>query len=147
MRLDARRRAGPGFTLVEAMITILIVAAASIGATQMAIFVRTQNDLEQERARAHQIVSEEMEWVRHTLYTHLRTGGTVVIWDNGTPENPDDNTEGLLEIIVRDPAGNLVTHPSGQDVALTVEVTLTWNPRGRLGARTFRETVMTRTAP
>lgn len=136
-----------GFTIVEAMITVLIITAASIGGIEMVVFVRTQNTLEQERSRAQQIVSSEMERLRHELYTHITGGSTVTVWDNGTPADTTDDTIGTLEVIVHDPDGNLLTEAPVPSVAVKVEVTLTWNPRGRRHGSTFKETVMTYIAP
>ncbi len=143
-RQSRRRR---GFTIIEAVITVVLVTIGSIGALQMTVFLRTQNDLEQERARANQIISEEMERIRHTLYTRITGGTTVTVWDNGTPDNPDDDTIGTIEVTVRDPDGNLLMMAPVPAVRVQVEVTLTWNPRGRLSGRTFRETLMTYIAP
>lgn len=143
-RLFRARRA---FTLIEALVTVLIVTAASIGGIEMAIFVRTQNTMEQERSRAHQIVCSEMERLRSSLYTHIIGGSTVTVWDNGTPTDSTDDTIGILEVIVRDKAGTLLTAAPVPAVAVRVEVTLTWHPRGRRQGSTFRETVMTWIAP
>lgn len=135
------------FSLIEAMITVLVITAASIGAIELAIFVRTQNTMEQERSRAHQIVCSEMERLRSSLYTHITGGSTVTVWDNGTPENTTDDTIGMLEVTVRDKSGTLLTVAPVPAVAVRVEVTLTWHPRGRRHGSTFRESVMTWIAP
>ncbi len=141
---SATRRA---FSLIEALVTILIITAASIGGIEMAIFIRTQNTMEQERLRAHQIVCSEMERLRSNLYTHITGGSTVTVWDNGTPDDTSDDTIGILEVVVRDKTGALLTAAPVPAVAVRVEVTLTWNPRGRRHGSTFRETVMTWIAP
>lgn len=140
-------RAQWAFTLIESLVTVLIVTAASIGGIEMAIFVRTQNTMEQERSRAHQVVCSEMERLRSSLYTHITGGSTVTIWDNGTPDDSSDDTIGTLDVIVRDKAGTLLTAAPVPAVAVRVEATLTWHPRGRRHGSTFRETVMTWIAP
>lgn len=135
-----------GFTLIEAMVTVLVITAASIGGIEMVVFVRTQNTLEQERSRANQIVCSEMERLRYELYTHITGGSTVTVWDNGTPDTADD-TIGTLSVIVHDPDGNLLTAAPVPAVAVQVEVTLEWHPRGRRHGATFRESAMTYIAP
>lgn len=136
-----------GFTLIESVITMAIVALAFISTVTLMTFSRIHNDLEQERARAHQVVSEELEEIRRDLYTYITSGRTVTVWDNGTPDDTADDTTGTLEVIARDPAGNLVVAAPSPAVRLQVEVTLTWNPRGRLGNKTMRESLMTYLAP
>jgi prepilin-type N-terminal cleavage/methylation domain-containing protein len=135
-----------GFTLIEAVITVLIVAMGCIGALSLIQFLRLQNVLAQERARAHQIVCEEMDRQRHELFPQITGGTTVTVWDNGTPDDPTDDTMGTIEVIVRDTDGNLLPAVVGNR-RVQVEVTLTWNPRGRLSNKTYHETVMTYIAP
>ena len=144
---SGNRRALAAFTIVEAMLAMGILALGMIGGLQMLTFVRVQNDLEQERARAHQIVSEELERVRHELYTRITGGETVTVWDNGTPDDTNDDTVGTLEVVVRDPSGTLLTAAPVPSVRVQVEVTLIWHPRGLLSGKSFRETVMTYIAP
>ncbi len=148
MRSRRGTRTRRGFTLIESIVTVLVVTIGSIGALSLATWVRMQNDLEQERARAHQIVCQEMERIRHELYTRITGGTTVTVWDNGSPENADDDTFGTLEVVVRHPNGTILAAAPKPAVRVQVEVTLSWNPRGRLGgSKTFRETVMTYIAP
>lgn len=136
-----------GFTLIEAIITVLIVTVGSIGALTLVSYLRLQNDLHQERARAHQIVCEEMERLRHELYTRITGGDTVTVWDNGTLDDDTDDTMGTLTVTVWDMDGNeLAAAPSPAEL-VEVEVTLTWNPRGRMSGKTYRETVMSYFAP
>jgi prepilin-type N-terminal cleavage/methylation domain-containing protein len=136
-----------GFSLIEAMIAVIIAAIAVIGGFQLIIFTRVQNALEQERARAQQVVSEELERVRHTLYPRITGGKTLTVWDNGSPGDTTDDTIGTLEVIVRDPDGNQLFAAPVPAVRVTVEVTLSWNSRARLKTHTFRETMMTYIAP
>ena len=74
-----------GFTLIELMIVVAITALGLVAAMRLLMYAYLKNDLEQERARAHQVVCEEMEWLRHELYTRITGGRTVTVWDNGTP--------------------------------------------------------------
>ena len=135
------------FTLIEAMVAVMITAIGMISALQLLTFSHVQNDLEQERSRAHQIVCEEMERLRHELYTRITGGTTVTIWDNGTPDDTTDDTVGTLEVIVRDTNGGALTAAPVPAVRVQVEVTLTWNPRGSRHTNTFRESVMSYIAP
>ena len=69
-----------GFTLIEALISVMIFTFSCIAGLTLMGFSQLQNMLEQERARAHQVVTQEMERVRHQLYTRITGGNTVTIW-------------------------------------------------------------------
>ena len=143
------RRPLRGFTLVEVMVATFIVAIGMTATLSMLMFSRLQNELEQERSRAYQIVTEEMEQVRHELFTRISGGKTTTVWDNGTTDTTTDDTIGTLAVIVRDPktGAQLFAAPVPAS-RVQVEVTLIWNPRGRLKAsKTMRETAMTYIAP
>ena len=129
------------------MIAVVIVAIGMIASLQLLTFQHVINTLEQERARARQIVSEEMERLRHELYTRIEGGQSVTVWDNGTPDNTSDDTMGVLAVTVRDPDGVSVFVAPNPAERVEVEVTLSWHPRGRFNDKTFQETVMTYIAP
>ena len=150
-----------GFTLIEATFAVMIVGLVFTATISMTTSAFLYNDLEQERSRAHQIVSEKLEEIQRDLYTYISPGRQVTVWNNGTPENPDDDTIGCMIVQARDGGGNLVVAAPVPAVGLTVEVTLAWNPRGRLGGaggnanpcvalrdgKVMRESVMTYIAP
>jgi prepilin-type N-terminal cleavage/methylation domain-containing protein len=149
----ARRQVWPfpafirrAFTLIESMIAVVILSIGMICSLTLMSFTTLQNNLEQERARAHQVVTEQMERVRYSIYTQVTPGSTVTVWDNGTTDTSDD-TKGTLEIIARNPAGTKLTAAPVPAVRVQIEVTLSWNPRGRLSTKTFRDTLMTYIAP
>lgn len=130
------------------MIAMMIVMMGSIATISMLSAAQSENSIEQERARAHQIISEQMERVRFQLYSLVTAGQQVTVWDNGTPDDTADDTTGTLEVIIKDPeSGAILNAAPSPAKRVQIEVTLTWNPRGRLGGHTLRETVMTYLAP
>lgn len=137
-----------GFTLIEVLVAVLVVSVSFTAVMTLLIFDSVCNNFEQERIRAHQIVSEEMENVRRTLYTRLTSGRTVTVWDNGTPAITTDDTVGTLEVTVRDPkSGVQLTQAPVPATRVQVEVTLIWHPRGSNNNKTMHETLMTYIAP
>lgn len=136
------------FSLIEVMIAIMVVALGTMSTMSLISYAHLQNAVEMERARAHQIVSEEIELARFDLYPRIREDDPVVVWDNGTPDYASDDTEGVINVTVSDPytGENLVVAPVPAKVLL-LEVTLEWNPRGRLGNKLYRETEMTYISP
>jgi prepilin-type N-terminal cleavage/methylation domain-containing protein len=144
-----KRRRRSGFTIIETLIAMSITALSMLAILTTLQMTRLSNSLEQERSRAHQIVSEEMEKVRFSLYTLVTAGTEVTVWDNGTPDDMTDDTQGTLEIVITDPeTGATLAAAPNPAKRVQVEVTLSWNPRGRLGgSKTMRETVMTYISP
>ena len=137
-----------GFSLVEVMIAVGIVSLGALSTLSLLIFSRMHNDLEMERSRAHQIVSQELELIQFSLYPRIRTDTQTTIWNNGTPTDAADDTTGLMTVTARNPyTGATVTVAPVPAVVLQVEVTLSWNPRGSLGNKTYRETAMTYVSP
>lgn len=139
-----------GFTLIECVIAVAVCAILMLATISALIFARTKNEIEQERTRAHQIVTEWLEVNRFQLFTFTSTLAPQVIWGNNTTSTSDD-TNGTLEVEVRNAAtGAILTSTTMPNPAVMtrVEATITWKPRGVLGSgRTQRETVMTYKAP
>ena len=145
-----RRRTRSGFTLVECVIASAITAVAFLGTLYCLGLARMHNALEQERARAHQIVCQTLEIERYKLFTWSETDRVRTIWDNGTPENPNDDIQGVLDVIVRDSATGAELHkgdPISWEMLMEIEATIEWSPPGRRSDKILRETAMTYKAP
>ncbi len=144
-----RRRKIAGFTLIEAVIASGIAAFTILATLSLLGFCRMRNEIEQERARAHQIVCQKLEIERYQLFTWTQSGEEVTIWDNGTPADKSDDTIGKLEIFVTNAAtGAVLTAAPDPAVLLQIEATLTWRLRGgRLSETDLRETAITFKAP
>lgn len=138
-----------GFTLVECLIASAIAGISFLGTLYVLAFARVHNEMEQERARAHQIVCQKLEVERYQLFTWTQSQSEQTIWDNGTPEDTSDDTVGTLELIVKNPAtGEVLTAAPDPAVVVEIEATLTWKVRGgRLSEKVLRETAMTYKAP
>ena len=131
------------------MFATAIASLGILGTLSLLAYARIHNEVEQERARAHQIVCQKLDIERYQLFTWTQSNSEQTIWDNGTPDDPDDDTVGTLEMIVRNPqTGEVLSAAPNPSVLLEIEATLSWHPRGgRLSTKTLRETVMTYKAP
>lgn len=136
-----------GFTLAEAVIGIAVVTLGAISTISLLMFTRLHNAEEQERARAHQIVSERMERVRLELFAAVIPGEDLTVWDNGTPDDPTDDTQGTLSVTIFDTDGNPIASTPVPWERVAVEVTLAWTPRGGREGITLRESLMTFMSP
>lgn len=132
------------FTLIETLVAVAILSVGMLATMSLLTWTRMHSSFEQERARAHQIVSQEMENIRYELYSTLNAQTTQTVWDNGTPDDTSDDTVGTLERVFFDPeTGSTLASTPDPWKRMGVEVTLTWSPRGRLGStKTYRETIM-----
>lgn len=142
--IPKRRRAG--FTLVEALIAIVIVTAGSISTLTLLMATRAHSAQEQERARAHQIATERMERVLHELFPTVVSAEEITVWDNGTP-TPYDDTSGTISIALYDFNDNPINTTPTPWTRVKVEVCVTWSPRGREADTELREVLMAYMAP
>lgn len=141
-------RSPRAFSLIENMVAMVIVSTGSIATMNAIIDAQVRNKLEHERARAHEIISGYMEQSDFELFTTLVSGTTITVWDNGTPEEPGDDTLGVLTVSLTDPvSGQPLTVIPDPVTMVIVEVSLEWHPRGRLADRLMRETAMAYMAP
>ncbi|HBF33246.1 TPA: hypothetical protein DDW35_01655 [Candidatus Sumerlaeota bacterium] len=144
---SAGRRA---FTLIECVFALGICSVIAVATLSSLTFARAKNELEQERTRAHQIVTQWLEVNRFNLFTWTSTLSPQVLWGNNSSATGDD-TNGTLEVVVTNPLdGTILTSSTMPNPAVMVQIeaTLTWHPRGAMGSgRTLHETVMTYKAP
>lgn len=146
-RLPTSPRRRSGFSLVEALIAIVIVTAGSVSTLSLLMTTRSHNAHEQERARAHEIATERMERVLHELFPTVVAAEEITVWDNGTPDTPHDDTTGTISVLLYDFDGNSISSTPTPWTRVQVEVVVTWTPRGRGGQQEFREVLMAYMAP
>jgi type II secretory pathway pseudopilin PulG len=142
---STRRRSA--FTLVEALIAVVIVTMGSMSTLSLLMATRSHSAQEQERARAHQIATERMERVLHELFPTVVSGEEITVWDNGTPETPYDDTSGTISVSLYDFDGNPISTTPTPWTRVEVEVTVTWTPRARSDDTELREVLMAFMAP
>jgi len=137
-----------GFSLIECLIASGIAALAIIATLSLILYVRMSNEIEQERTRAIQIICQKLDVETFHLFTWTKTDSTVTIWDNGTPSDPNDDTKGTLEVVVRDPDTRAVLTQAPNPARLVeIEVTLRWKHRGPRPVELLQETVITCKVP
>jgi len=137
-----------GFSLIECLIASGIAALAIIATLSLLLYTRMSNEIEQERTRAIQIICEKLDVETFHLFTWTKTDSTVTIWDNGTPSDPNDDTKGTLEVIVRDPDTRAVLTQAPNPARLVeIEATLRWKHRGPRPVELLQETVITCKVP
>ena len=146
---NMQSRMQAAFTLIECMVAMAIASILFLATLSALSFARVTNEIEQQRCRAHQVVCQAMDQECAKLFTWTASNAMQTIWDNNTPDNPNDDTVGNLEVRVTDVAtGTELTTTTVHDQLVQVEATLTWSPRlSRLSHKTFRESAMTYKAP
>lgn len=136
-----------GFTLIETVIAIVIVSLGAVAMYSLLTFTRLHNEEQQERARAHQIASAYMEQFKSQLFSTALAVEDEQLWDNGTPEDPSDDTLCNVDVALRDADGNLLVSFPPNAERVQVEVTVSWHPRGRRGDQTLQESLMSFIVP
>mgnify|MGYP006306784877 CR=1 FL=1 len=138
-----------GFTLVEVMLAVAIAGIAAMSTLGVLGFARLLNSQEQERARAHQIVTQAIEEENHRLFTYTTAGEEKTIWDNMTPGDTSDDTVGPLTLRVETAqTGAVLFNAPDPAVMVKIEATLTWVTRGsKLQNKLMRESAMAYKVP
>lgn len=142
-------RENKGFTIIECLIASIVMGIMILASLTLLLAAKIHNEMEMERNRAHQIICQALELEKYKLFTWTESDSQQTIWDNGTPDDPDDDTIGTLEVIVRDPkTGTVLNEAPNPATLVEIEATLTWNFRGgSMSRRVLRESVMTYKAP
>ena len=126
------------FTLVEVLITLVIAVVMIVGILTLLNFNFTYQNQEELRAGAMDAMAREMEKLKRE-FIFVVEPYTVTVNDNRTPENPNDDTHGTLQVRLFDRDGNELTEsPTGSDRIRAV-MTVQWRGRGRLSPRIFQE--------
>lgn len=136
-----RRRAG--FTLLEAMVSAVLVVI--MGITIIALMIQTfkTHQFERERVVALNRASLRVEELKRQLYPTLRGSQTSITLDvNNTPATTSDDINATLYVKLRDRDGNiLASGPTGSD-SVKVEVTVSWISQRKSRSQTIH-TIMT----
>lgn len=141
-------RRNQGFSLVEVMITIFIVAIVFLGTTSLIANNQQYNYLERERQGAQNRLAEHLEAIRATPYLYLAPyTEQVTIWDYGTDADPADDTVGVVTAELFDGAGTAITKTAEDYDLVTMRLTVTWNPRGRRNNTALIETLVLQITP
>ncbi|MFW5870096.1 MAG: type IV pilus modification PilV family protein [Candidatus Sumerlaeota bacterium] len=138
-----------GFTLLEVMLAVAIAGITTLATLGILGFARLHNSQEQERARAHQVVTQAIEEENHRLFTYTTAGEEMTIWDNMTPGDTSDDTVGTLTLRVENAqTGEVLTQAPDPAVMVKIEATLTWVTRGsKLQDKLMRESAMAYKVP
>jgi prepilin-type N-terminal cleavage/methylation domain-containing protein len=123
--LQSRRlRAQRGFSLIEAMIALLVMAFGMLALSGMQLSLSRNADVAKQRSEAMRIAQERIEIARS--YTSLAASGgidwTNLVADVAAPATVTANTNATFNVVVT--AGGAVT-----DAARTLQVAVNWTDR------------------
>lgn len=146
------RPARAAFTLVEVLITVVLVVFMSVSIMGALAFGAYQKQSIRERNGAIRVAADLMESVKRTNFAYLeaQTFNDVVIDDRGTATT-SDNITATVTLRFFDEDDNEVgtaSTPMPLDMSMVrVEVTVTWNPVGFRSRTTESERLITLLAP
>lgn len=145
MKVKAKRR---GFTLMETVVTILLVTLIGLGIVSMLIYSRRYANLDRERNKAIAVAGRRMEQLKRAFIFDLApTVEDVLIDDNDTPNNDADDIRGKLEIMLKDKDGNAISGPPTGDERVQLEIVVTWHPESRISGKVLKERLITYVTP
>jgi len=143
----SRNRKIKGFTLIEALIAIVILTSIGIGIISTVIYAKYQVEIENQRTKALILASKTMEVLQRTYIPSIMGfTSNVIIDDNGTVETTDD-LPGTLQVVVKDKNGNVLTSPPPGDNYIRVEVYVRWHPAGNPSGKLLEESLISEIAP
>jgi type II secretory pathway pseudopilin PulG len=130
------------FTLVEVLVATVIAMIMLISTVELLNFNFMYQNQQELRASAMDSLAHEMEKIRRQFIYTVPPYYTVTVSDNRTPDNPNDDTDGVMHVQLFDRAGNALTAEPATDDRVTVVMTVTWHGRGRFSSRLFRESIV-----
>lgn len=126
------------FTLVEVLIALVIAVSMIVGILSLLQFNFVYQNQQELRANAMDVMAREMEKLKRQFIFTIDPY-SVLISDNRTPDNPNDDTTGRLRVQLFNRDGDeLTSAPTGVD-RVRVVMTVTWRGRGRLSSRLYSE--------
>jgi len=142
-----------GFTLIEVLISLVIAVAMVTGIITLFSFNFAYQNQQELRASAADHLAHEMEKVKQKFIFTVPPYYALTITDNRTPDNPNDDTEGVLrvQLFARNKSNGtefaLTGDPNEQylvasDDRVRVVMTMTWHGRGRYSNREYRESLV-----
>lgn len=141
----AKRSGTGGFSLIEVLVPILIVAIAAIGLLTSFVMGRVHTSLSRHRAQAVNLLRERLEELKSRGYDYLNSFDPnpsvekYAVLDAGRDEqSPADDLTCTRTTLISDDDG---------DGTLEIAVTLTWQERVASGNQIFSEKLFTSVAP
>ncbi|MBN1478576.1 type II secretion system protein [Candidatus Sumerlaeota bacterium] len=150
MRLSLSSRVG--YSLVEIIFAMAIVAFVVVGTLSSLLFVRETLELDKQRLIALNHARRQVELIRRNVFTDI-SSQSVVIDNFNTPDNPEDDLVGQMTTRVwtvnQDGSlGSEVTSfPLENRHRVLVEVAVSWSRLGRQSTRNAIEVLRTYVAP
>ena len=133
-----KRQRAIAFTLVEVLISLVIAVIVIVGILTLLNFNFVYQNQQELRASAMDAMAREMEKLKRQFIFTVDPY-SVLVSDNRTPENPNDDTTGRLRVQLYDRDDNeLTSAPTGHD-RITVVMTVTWRGRGRMSSNVYTE--------
>jgi len=119
LRTKARQR---GFTLIEALVALLIMAFSMLGLAGMQMAMSRNADLARQRSEATRLAQEKIEELR--AFNSIETGADKVAWDS-LASAPDEIATGSNVTFTR----QVTMGGSSADAQRTIQVAVSWVDR------------------
>jgi hypothetical protein len=132
-------------TWIECIVTMGVCSIIALVTLSASNVVRAKNEVERERGRANQIITQWLEISPYHLFSWRSTPTSQALWPDDVA-SANDGINGTLEVVVTNPQnGTVLTSATMPNPAIMVQIeaTMTWHPHGMGSKPALRETVMT----
>ncbi len=139
-----------GFTLVEAMVAVMLVGIVGLGVFLCGLAARQQAEFDKQRIAALAAGRYFIERARHNLFPAIVPVTNVLLDDFNTPPGSDDlYATADLRLYELNGSCQRVRQIAAidQEKFVEVEVTISWNRTGSLSSHRVSETLRTFYAP
>jgi prepilin-type N-terminal cleavage/methylation domain-containing protein len=137
----------PAFTLVEVLIALALSAVLVVGITELLSFNFIYQNSQELRANAMDVMVRETEKLKRNFTFTVTPYYVLVISDNRTPDNPDDDSPCTLTVQLYDRTGTKLTAPPQGKDRIRIVMTSEWRGRGRMAANVYRERLVSYLIP
>ena len=152
MTRTTTQRKARGFTLIEAMFSVVIVFTCTLGTISAVTLARETAEYDKQRLSAISVARHYLELARHDFHPERQAIENVIIDDFNTPDDHSDDLLATLDLIVYEinvdgtRGGERDEYTDMKD-ALEVEITVSWNRTGRRSSKRVSETISTYVSP
>ena len=152
MRQKMTGRKLRGFTLIEAMFSVVLVFTASIGTVSAITLARETAEYDKQRLSAISVARQYLETARHDFQPEIQQLEDIIIDDFNTPEDESDDLLATLdlnlyEVNVDGTRGDPIDEDSDLTGVIEVEAVVSWNRTGRRSSVRVSESVVTYVSP
>jgi type II secretory pathway pseudopilin PulG len=136
-----------GFTILESLVALVILTLMGLSIISTLIYSQHYVEIENQRTKALMLASTVMERLKRTMFSSIVPYTENVIIDNNGTADTIDDLPGMLQVIVKDKNGTVLTSPPPTNNRIFVEIVVNWHPAGNPSNKLLEERLISEIAP